>query len=350
MKKTLVLVLAVVAAISMFCSTAFAGQGEIAPVVWDGFEVNIRKADPANVVKDGIIGKDEYDQIAIDNEKLVFVNYTVPDDPGFDWEGFKSLAEDLKKSMKVFVSWDETNGFNIAIQYHVPKAQATCTNAGGDETFVFSRLGGVLIQVRNNAQCTPLDDPDHSWEAAGIWGGNVVYDNIGWNTDTNSILRCLYQAGYDSKNGNKLTPENLAANTIFKYDEATETVTVEVSYALNQVIRDDDPNKIYFAPQAMRGQTKGGNWGDALADAVFGMTGFYVKQEIITNQRCITGNVVDEAVGYVEPEPTPTPAPTPIIKEVEKEVAVTPVWAYIAIAVAAVAVIALVVVLVTKKK
>ena len=71
MKKILAIILTVAMATTLLCSTAMAAS--VAPVYWD-LEIELRKADPDNVVKDGVIGENEYEKIYVNND-LLWLNY-----------------------------------------------------------------------------------------------------------------------------------------------------------------------------------------------------------------------------------------------------------------------------------
>ncbi len=70
----------------------------------------VKKTDPANVVKDGVIGEGEYEKIEVDLDPdetslaLLFGNAEVYD-----------YAEGMLVGMEYYFSWDETNGLNVAV-------------------------------------------------------------------------------------------------------------------------------------------------------------------------------------------------------------------------------------------
>ena len=111
MKKILAIILTVAMATTLLCSTAMAAS--VAPVYWD-LEIELRKADPDNVVKDGVIGENEYEKIDVNND-LLWLNYnTVIED------GFGKILENsakVRESLEYYFSWDEVNGLNFAVRY-----------------------------------------------------------------------------------------------------------------------------------------------------------------------------------------------------------------------------------------
>lgn len=75
-------------------------------------EISLKKADPANVIKDGIIGENEYIQVDVSND---------PDDTflniGYCNMSHYEMAEFLLKTATFYVSWDEVHGFNFAMKF-----------------------------------------------------------------------------------------------------------------------------------------------------------------------------------------------------------------------------------------
>ena len=110
MKKTLSIIIAAAFILSM-CVIAVSAQS-YNPAGGCDISVIIKKADPANVVKDGVIGDGEYEKFDADlsadtsNLDLVFGANTAMYD----------LAEQMLGTMEYYYSWDEVHGFNFAVR------------------------------------------------------------------------------------------------------------------------------------------------------------------------------------------------------------------------------------------
>ncbi|MBQ6263676.1 MAG: hypothetical protein IJK58_09200, partial [Clostridia bacterium] len=128
--KVLVALLTVIIAVTL-AVPAFAGIS-IAPngTGWGDNPNNIihvKKADPKNVIKDGIIGIDEYEKLNVDldakTSPLMLVAFTAIsyDNP------FAMLP-----TMEYYFSWDETHGFNFAVRNKPVVVQQILEMASGD--------------------------------------------------------------------------------------------------------------------------------------------------------------------------------------------------------------------------
>lgn len=347
MKKTLTLVLALVIALTISVS-AFANScryGTVAPASWD-LEYNARKADAANVLKDGKIGVNEYDEIVFDAHQT-FVNYRAHDD-GNDtanennFKRVKAVAKDIQDSLKFYSSWDETNGFNFAVQYHVEEYVNDFFNPGW-EYFIAAPAGGIIFQAFPGATGEDV-------------GNNTFYQALAYQTEDDEFINCIYQNGV-----NKDYPTDFASiadKYAWGYDEGSQIVTIECSYPIN-VISHDGKN-IYFNLAICRGDARQGDGDETDRNYVsvnLGNWGFYVNQDTIweTSRKASIAHIVDEAVGF-EPEPTPEPTPVVVEKEVikevevEKEVPVTSTTSIVIMIVEAVAIVALAAFALLKKK
>ena len=106
MKKLATLVLALLMVVSLFAVTASADSYIENDQCTAKFE--IKKANPANVVKDGKIGEGEYAEVIIDKTDLC-LNFS----SASDFE----LADKMADTIKYYFSWDETHGLNFAVVY-----------------------------------------------------------------------------------------------------------------------------------------------------------------------------------------------------------------------------------------
>ena len=96
MKKIFAIACTAILVVAMLTSTAFAGS--IAPVYWD-LEIDTRKADPANVKKDGIIGENEYEKIDVDGN-LLWMNHNTNFDKDGTYEDLLAKAQIIRDSVE----------------------------------------------------------------------------------------------------------------------------------------------------------------------------------------------------------------------------------------------------------
>lgn len=294
MKKILAIILTVAMATTLLCSTAMAAS--VAPVYWD-LEIELRKADPDNVVKDGVIGENEYEKIDVNND-LLWLNYnTVIED------GFGKILENsakVRESLEYYFSWDEVNGLNFAVRYIPLEVKNDFTPDADGEYVVSNPFGAIMFNAYYK------DDPKYTPE--GKNNGCLVYSWATQNTDTKDLITGVYQNGYK---------ENYTVDNIcIVYDESTGYVTYEWSVPLDALTQEPTVGgEFYIVIAAAFGQGKNGqSWGACEKNHFslnLGQWGFYMGQETCTGGQATVVKISDVAVGYVEPTPTPTPEPTP---------------------------------------
>ncbi len=90
-------------------------------------EVPVPQADPAYVVKDGIIDANEYKELQIDtNCDTTDLNMS------FGSSAYFEYAEETVKTIKYFFSWDEVHGFNMAVMFKPHEQKQLLSVAPGD--------------------------------------------------------------------------------------------------------------------------------------------------------------------------------------------------------------------------
>ncbi len=106
MRKLATLALAVLMVVSLLAVSA-AAESYI-PGEHCNAKFEIKKANPANVVKDGVIGAGEYEQITVDDNDIArnFIDSSV-----------YQASEDMSQTIKYYFSWDETHGLNFAVVF-----------------------------------------------------------------------------------------------------------------------------------------------------------------------------------------------------------------------------------------
>lgn len=120
MKKLTVLILSVLMLTSLFAAAASA-QSYNPHGNWDLSQVGqivVKKADPAAVVKDGIIGDGEYERYDLDlDPSSTFLHIAYGTGDNFN------DATQMLATMEFYFSWDEVHGFNFAIRNTPPVLQ-----------------------------------------------------------------------------------------------------------------------------------------------------------------------------------------------------------------------------------
>ena len=140
-------------------------------LVNDPCQVNfeIKKADPAYVVKDGIISEGEYEKVTFNKDDLAI---------NFLGSGCWMTADAMADTAEFYFSWDEVHGLNFAVRYDAYPL------AAGEA------LGYPADQIINGCK-TSVDQPVINEE--GKTKDNFLYNmgvnfSSGWNDATNNHL------------------------------------------------------------------------------------------------------------------------------------------------------------------
>ncbi len=167
---TAMLALAIVAmsAIPAFAGISYAPNGS----GWKKNDiVKVKKADPGNVIKDGVIGDGEYERLNVDlgadTSPLILVGFT---------EESLDNARAMFPTMEYYFSWDEVHGFNFAVRNKPVVVQQLLELADGDyPEDDFARNTAYVI----------------SFDADG--GDNVLYYALAKRTDNGEYLEGYYE-------------------------------------------------------------------------------------------------------------------------------------------------------------
>ena len=338
MKKIFAIACTAILAVAMLTSTAFAGS--FAPVYWD-LEIELRKADSAKVVKDGIIGEGEYEKLEFDNDQMwINWNSEKATQEDYDFEKIYNLARTVGNDAEFYFSWDEVHGLNMAVKYKPVGWENEFTTAFGGEAFLCTPGGGLLFQAYSKADITGADS------------GNILYAALGQNSATKENVTCVYQKGF--LDNYEVKDEDVC----IAYDAETGYVVYEWSIPLAQVAKDTSVgSEFYFGLSINGGEgTADQGWGTMGKEAWnvnLQQWGFFMSQPVTgALGKATVAKISDVAVGYVEPEPTPTPVPTEEPKATEEpktEEGGVDTWMIVAI-IGWVVAIALAAVVVLKKK
>lgn len=334
MKKILAIMCTAILVVSMFASTAMADS--MAPVYWD-LEIAARKADPANVIKDGIIGENEYDKLDFDAHNL-WVNHHANLNPDNSYEALIEKIAVIMDSAEFYFSWDETNGLNFAVRYIPVDFYSDTTQAdvdGNGEAAFFTDTGALLMQFMTGLN----KEEDFK---------NVIYTMVGTN-DNGDFLTFTYsnQSGYPLNTENNKYEGGYAAvngeNAIVVYDEESGYLTYEVSVPVSYIKGDD--GRINMLLSIFSGGKKN-SWDETNHFSLaLGQWGFFMGQTQCTGGKITAVTLSDEEVGYVEPVQTVAPTEEP-----QTSAEGVDVWMIVAIIAIVVAIAGWVFALLKKKK
>ena len=129
MKKLITVILSIVMLASLF-AVAVSAQSYNAQTNWDLSkmgQIEVKKADPNDVIKDGIIGENEYVRYDVDtNDATSPLHITFMTGTNFT-DGCAMLP-----TMEFYFSWDEVHGFNFAIRNTPPVLQQKLAGKGNN--------------------------------------------------------------------------------------------------------------------------------------------------------------------------------------------------------------------------
>lgn len=300
MKKIFAAVLASVMVVAMLAVAVGAQSQAMNGTGWDpSVVVNVKKANPDNVVKDGVINSNEYEKFEVDLTEFnspLHVTFISGDDMQ---RGINMLA-----TMEYYFSWDEVHGINIAIRNKPEVIQQLLDVKDGEKTeddFCRNVAWGISASTDNDG---------------------VLYFALGKRTDDGRYLEGQY--GPDQLGVNKNYNPTELQDYIITYDNATGYCTIEWSIPLSNFLAGGGGvgSELQFTLWANAGTSTvpddfSGDSG-AIYGVVLGDFGFMVNQKsMINNVKYLL--TADELAGDPVPVPdppvpgpTPTPTPTPV--------------------------------------
>ncbi len=164
---------------SFLAVTAFAASFNPSPSGVCELEVTLKKADPDDVVKDGVIGQYEYERYDVDLDPSS--TYL---DMGFGSSAVYDQSEAMLSTMEYYFSWDEVHGLNFAVRFKPEYLRQEHEEGTGDrpgDAFLidsgiqFSGDYGVMFEER----------PDTGW-------CDLFYYAISKRTDNGNYLEGHY--------------------------------------------------------------------------------------------------------------------------------------------------------------
>ncbi|MBQ3900263.1 MAG: hypothetical protein II736_00930 [Clostridia bacterium] len=195
-----------------------------------------KKADPADVVKDGIIGENEYVEFELgrdeDTTPINVIYYAA--------DVFQSSL-DMMKTTRFYFSWDDVHGFNFAIRYKPTKFFQVQSEGETDPPKDYFLINdGVAINFDTEQMATGGSQP-------------LLYYTIAKRTDTGEYLRGYYgteQLGLHAYY-NPIPGEDF----VIVYDDATGFITVEWSIPLDNLFTTwGEGTRVHFSIAAIAGE------------------------------------------------------------------------------------------------
>ncbi len=138
-------------------------------------EFTLKKADVADVVKDGVIGQYEYERVNVSTDPA-----DTPLGMGFGEAQYYGYAENMLKTMEYYFSWDDTHGLNFAVRFK-PECTRQVFDQGTADPPLDDFLANVGIQFSG--------DPNIAYDEA-VNGAftDIFYVAIAKRTDTGEYL------------------------------------------------------------------------------------------------------------------------------------------------------------------
>ena len=208
MKKLLTVMMAAVMVVSLLAVTVGAQSQAMNGSGWDPDDVvTVKKADPADVVKDGLISDGEYEKLDVnisENDSPLHVVFITGDDME---NGIAMLG-----TMEYYFSWDEVHGFNFAVRNKPAVIQQLLDVKDAEKTEDdFLHNVGYGISAKTDNENSPS-----------------LYFALAKRTDDGRYLEGQYQQLGAQGNYNPGEDEY-----VINYDYGTGYVTIEWSVPLN---------------------------------------------------------------------------------------------------------------------
>ena len=286
MKKLLSIIIAVVFVASM-CAVAISAQS-YNPGGHCEIEFKVKKADPANVIKDGCVGENEYEKLDVDLNPeetqciLVYGSNTA----------MYTCAEEMLATMEYYFSWDEVHGFNFAVKCKPGEYTQTIPVKDGDvpgDDFLCNF--GIQVDFEQMLNCLSRDQ-------------GLFYYSLSKNAQTGE-----YMEGYYTQLGLKgvYDPEPEKDYAINFNDDGS--VTFEWSIPFDNYLEGapTDGTKVYFNIGVLAGtdtteELHTNTYGVGLGDYIF-----LGDRRMIPEPQCATAILSDETIALIaDPDTKPT--------------------------------------------
>ena len=303
MKKVLSIICAVVLIVTAMCVVVGAKSFKPSGNSGCNIKFEVPKANPAAVVKDGIIGNGEYKKIEVNtNKDSTDLSLVYEDANAID------KAEKMAETMEFYFSWDDTHGFNFAVRYK-PETQQQILNIdpGDFPKDDFLRNCGIGIDLFDRNRTT-AEVP-------------YIYYAIAKRTDNGEYLKGWWK---DEERGISKAYDPIAGTDFIINYESSGYITYEWSIPFSEFVKGTPAagTQIYLSLFAMAGTGDGSNEDETMKQSYgvsLGDRGYAVTQDNYSEYAIAT--LTDDEIPYDSqggdtdgPDtdgPTPTPNPTP---------------------------------------
>ena len=282
MKKIITVALAAIMLVAMLAVAVGAQSQAMNGTGWDpDVKVNVKKANPDNVKKDGVINKNEYEQFEVDlsdDNSPLHVTYITGED--------MLLGIDMLKTMEYYFSWDAVHGINIAIRNKPAVIQQLLDVKDAEKTeddFCQNVSWGISAKTENDT---------------------VLYFALGKRTDNGKYLEGQY--GPDQLGVKHDYNPTEGTDYIIDYDYDTGYCTIEWSIPLDNFLTagGDVGSSLEFTLWANGGTVTEPDF-SSFYGVVLGDFGFAVNQRAMINHVTynLTGDELPNEGGTVTPPP-----------------------------------------------
>lgn len=231
MKKILSVVLCVV----MLLTLAVAANAEALNFAGGlKTDVTVKQANPAAVVKDGVIGAGEYEELIVNRD--FDENSLNPSDLLLSYYTVELLekAIGLAANVHFYYSWDEVHGINFAIQATLPETpycevEMPAPGTGDDFIWQFGMMASVVEE----------DDPSTK---KNEFGNDVMNASVGYNTVTGTPLVGTWTSDGQPTAGLDGSAKNFEPRKDYFASVVGNVVTFEISYPISAVLPAGDRN------------------------------------------------------------------------------------------------------------
>ena len=277
-----------------------------------------KKADPADVVKDGIIGENEYVEFELGRDED-----TTPINVIYYAADVFQASLDMMKTVGFYFSWDDVHGFNFAVRYKPTKFFQVQSEGETDPPKDYFLINdGVAINFDTEQMATGGSQP-------------LLYYTIAKRTDTGEYLRGYY--GTEQLGLHAYYNPTPGEDFVIVYDDATGFITVEWSIPLDNLFTTwGDGTEINFSIAAIAGEREQGSDTSPLDGAYANALGYKSwgndqrqggdHAQIVLSDESIRdsggGDVPTSGTPTVGPVPTETDTngdPVPVPTETDKE-------------------------------
>ena len=285
MKKVIAIITLVTMALMMVIPSMASSFNIIGPTA-EGTTHVVKRADPAKVIKDGIIGEGEYEKLDVDlNEDSCPLHLVYGKSEDFLY------AENMLATMEYYASWSEGQ-INIAVKTKPDDIKQVIHMADSPNPDDFCK----------NVALTIASDQIQTREKGRQ---SNFYFAVSLTTDTNEYQVAWYDTD-DNQRGNSGTYAPTPGQD-FVINYTGDGVIFEWSIPFAEICAGNTAaagDSVYLTITATAGQSEGAD-GESVYGVSMGDFGYMVAQKDAVNNAAFL--LSDETIGSFDPEPGPDP-------------------------------------------